>query len=293
MAARVPDAVAGVLREVAHEAASLPDPAMRALIPALVQAERELAADMANVVGMFGRGKYSAQMLQRALVQVRGAMNAIEKVRPEMRGVLAHAGRAAGSMATRHLARELQQFSAMFDKTLEAIPIIPAAKVAEGLLLQRFERAAAKWSTDSMASVRRHIAVGLLKGESVEQMAKRVVGHVPKGLAAASPEVQGSVLARGMFRRAMNQARTIVRTEVLNAYNACAHESIEAVAKDDPEIMEMWQAMLDSRVCPRCRRLDGEKKKPGGQFVMGYYGPPAHPCCRCTTVIWKKGWSVP
>ena len=284
------DTVKALLQNIAEEASTLPNAPLRALIPHLVQAERELAGELAEVVRMLGPGRYNAQMLRKALVQVRGAMNAIEKIRPEMRDQLANAGRAAGTMATRHLSQELALFSRIYGGTIEAIPLIPASKTASKLLLDRFDAAARNWSVGAKDEIRKTITVGLLKGESVDKMARRI-GAKAAGIEGATAEAQGVALASAIGRKQMYRATRVVRTEVLNAYNEHAIDSIRQVAEDDRAIRKRWDAALDYRVCPLCRELHGSIATPGGMFPGGGgHGPPRHPQCRCTVVIWKKGW---
>lgn len=92
------------------------------------------------------------------------------------------------------------------------------------------------------------------------------------------------------------RAETIARTEMLDASNAGSYAAYEASG-----IVEeiRWVAQLDDRVCPICEELDdtvvalGEKFcTPEDPFGMPGEGveevaerPPAHPDCRCTTVV--------
>lgn len=287
--------VKALLRQVNDEVAALPEAPLRALIGPMVAAERELTADLAGLVGNMGE-RYTAQALRNALLQVRSSINAVQRLRPELYGELAKAGRRGRLLATGHLQQEVAKFAIHFDKTIKPVPLIPASKIAERLHLERFSRASSKWSTAVQSDIRRQLTIGMLRGENVGQMAARLTGTGARGAARvnalAAPD-QAKVVSQAMWKRYQYQARRLVRTEVIHAYNEHATDQIQQLEQEDgPGWGKRWVAELDSRVCIYCRRLDGVTVGPNEDFPGALPGaPPLHPQCRCTVVAWHRRWS--
>lgn len=280
--------VRGLVDQVSAEVAGLQADPLRRLIPVLTQAERELAADLEAVLAtMEGEYTYKAQMLRRALVQVRGSLNAIERIRPEMTGHLVAAGRKAGQMANRHIMEELASFSVRFGGTLSPIPLIATSKVLEKALIDRFEASTKRWSQLARDDIRHNIAVGLVRGENVAQMTKRLTG---KNIPGLTTKQGADLVSKELMRRVTAKAHRIVRTEVVNAYNEHALDQIDEVHALDPRIMKRWDSTNDMRTCPACRRLHGVAVDPGKEFPGGVMAPPLHPHCRCTTIVWRADW---
>lgn len=285
-----------LVRQVNVDVATLPDAPLRALVSPMVAAERELTADLAAIVGRMGGARYSAQALRNALLQVRSSINAVQRLRPEMAAELAKAGRRGRLLATGHLQTEVAKFAIHFDKTLKPVPIIPASKIAERLHLERFQAAAGKYTATVIEDIRRQLTIGMLRGESVGQMAARLTGTGARGVARvnalAAPE-QAKIVSEAMWRRYQYQARRLVRTEVIRAYNDHAQDQIKTMAAEDgPGWGKKWVAELDSRVCICCRRLDGVVVGPHEEFPGALPGsPPLHPQCRCTVVAWHERWN--
>jgi len=284
--------VRGLLEQINLEVAALPDPYVRSLIPAMVQAERELSTDLAGLVGRMG--EYNAQMLRRALLQARGGLNAIERVRPEMLSEMVKAGHAAGQLATRHLSRELAKFSMHYDKTLTPVPLVPASKLSQRLLLDRFATRTSKWSQVARDRIRRELTVGMIRGETIAQTAARLQGRGKKYaevLAEKGAQEQGDALASGLWRMTKYEAKRIVHTETIHAYNEHAHDQLKQLRDDDPRIRQQWCAVIDGRTCKDCLRLDGEVVDIGEPFPGCLRDePPLHPFCRCCRVAWRADW---
>lgn len=285
--------VKGLLAEINTEVAQLPDASLRAMIPALVQAERELSSDLAGLVGGLGDG-YNAQRLRRALVQVRGSMNAINSVRQEMLQELVKAGARAGQLSTTHLAKELAKFSIHFDATITPVPLVPASKLARGLLLDRFTASTNRWSHGARMHIRRELTVGMLRGETVGEMVARLTGTSKRKamfLNAQGVTAQADALSAAMMKRVKYDATRIVRTEVINAYNEHAHDQIKRLHDEDDDRIQMrWCAEVDGRVCIVCYSLDGKVADVRGEFLGGFARCPAHPQCRCCITAWRADW---
>jgi SPP1 gp7 family putative phage head morphogenesis protein len=284
-----------LLRQVNEDVANLAEAPLRALLGPMVAAEQELTADLAGLVGRMGE-TYSAQALRNSLLQVRSSLNAVQRLRPELRDELVKAGRRGRLLSTASLQLQVAKFAIHFDKTIKPVPLIPATKIAERLHLERFARAAGKYTTAVQADIRRQLTIGMLRGESVGQMAARLTGTGRKGVArvmALPPQGQAKEVSHALWERYRYQARRLVRTEVLHAYNEVTQDQILELSREDgPGWGKKWVAELDSRVCPFCRALDGVVVPADASFPNTFPGaPPDHPQCRCTVVAWHERWS--
>jgi SPP1 gp7 family putative phage head morphogenesis protein len=283
-----------LLRQLNEDVANLAEAPLRALIGPMVAAEQELTADLEALVGRMGE-RYTAQALRNNLLQVRGALNAVQNLRPELRDELAKAGKQGRLLSTRLLQHQVAKFALHFDKTIKPVPLIPATKIAEHLHLERFARAASKYSSSVQADIRRQLTIGMLRGESVGQMAARLTGTGRRGAArvqALPAPQQAKEVSHALWERYRYQARRLVRTEVLHAYNEVAQDQIMELAREEgPGWGKKWVAELDNRVCMRCRALDG-KVVPADATFPGCLpsAPPDHPQCRCTVVAWHSRW---
>lgn len=284
--------VKGLLEEVNLEVAALPDASLRALIPHLVHVQRELSADLAEVLaGYEGPESWTAQMMRRALYQVQGAINQVERVRPAMVQELRRAGKVAGQLANKHLGKELSTFSKHFDQTLTPIPIIPASKLAERILVERYVKSAQKWGVRGIQEIKSAVVVGHLRGETVGQMTDRLLGAGRSPFKGMAPADKVTAISQKMYNRIRYDAYRVVRTEVISAYNAHAYDQLAQVADLDPRIMQRWDAEIDGRSCAQCKMMDGMVVPVGEVFPGARRGdPPVHPMCRCAVVAWRSDW---
>lgn len=95
------------------------------------------------------------------------------------------------------------------------------------------------------------------------------------------------------------RAEMIARTEIARASENARLESwkqaINRGLLDTRRMEKEWLATSDRRVCERCSDLDGTRAPaPDGIFVSeggedGGLGPPAHPACRCASILVPKG----
>ena len=117
--------------------------------------------------------------------------------------------------------------------------------------------------------IRRTVMSGIATGKGVEDIV-RDLGHVvkdPESFRHAGTKV---------FRKAQYRMEVIARTEVLRAHNQGRMKFHREVGIQKLE----WMTMEDERVCPVCGPLDG-KRFDTGRFPQ----QPAHPNCRCTSVV--------
>lgn len=281
-----------LLLQLNHEVDHLPEATLRRLAPVLREARLELEKDLSKwLASANGEERFTAQHLRVALIQVREASKAVERVAPELRkGLIAGASRAS-ALAQAHLEREATFFSTRFGKSLIQIPVLEAGKVIDGMLLDRFKRSTERWPVNVRNNIRQRLAVSLVKHETVEQMQRRLVGRSAKYLSPlATQEQKARVVSRVLWNQAEADARRIVRTEVINAYNSVKEDSIVELAGGDPKWGKRWDAALDGRVCPNCRALDGVVVPSNANFPWGVSAPPLHPNCRCAVVAWHTDW---
>ncbi len=115
------------------------------------------------------------------------------------------------------------------------------------------------------AGIRQQLGIALVRGESIKDTARRIVGQ---GLTNDG--------INSTFHTAEVRADVIARTELARVQTATVQESMRQVAEVSPGWMMEWSAALE-RVCPICRALDG-KQAPVGQTFDGFL-PPRHPRC--------------
>lgn len=106
-----------------------------------------------------------------------------------------------------------------------------------------------------------------------------------KGRSAAQVEKETARYASRLLR---HRAETIARTETVAAANE-GQRQLWAQAQDRGLLragqLRRWVTTPDERLCPVCRLLDGKTAALDGTFPGGLLNPPAHPNCRCATVL--------
>jgi hypothetical protein len=297
--------VGDLLDSMAEQVAALPEEVLRPLLPVLAQAERELEAGLRAWISQVPDGdkRFTAQEYRRALTQIKRSLDTVETARPALYQGLLGGSRDAGLLALAHVREEWVRFSLMFDETIRPIALEEASILARGkkALVPRFRTSAARYSRDVQDHIRRELAAGVVKGETIDQLVRRLVrnhggpkGHVALRGVAGEPGALVEYIPQGLFRKYRHWADRLARTEVMNAYNVHADESIAELAEDDAGVLRKWDASLDFRACEICRGLDEQSVAVGEPFSSGILGrvdhPPAHPYCRCVLVAWHEDW---
>lgn len=292
--------VTGLLEHITAEVADLPRPVLRDLLPVLAEAERELARDLHAwlATAKNGKARFTAQEYRRSLLQIRTALKKAQTLEPEMIRALRKGGHLAGRLAVGHLRQELTDFSLIFEGSIRSIPLEVAGILVKGdrLLIPRYRASASRYVGSVRDDIRRQLAVGLVRGETMEQLTKRLVrlggprGRVFLRGHPGDPSAQSEIIAEGLFRRYRAWAARVARTETINAYNVQADAGLEELVRLDAEIRRRWDATADSRLCLVCRSLDGRVSEVGKPFPGGYTMPPAHPNCRCALTAWRDDW---
>lgn len=169
---------------------------------------------------------------------------------------------------------------------------------SERTLLHRMGSIATRYGEEVGGRIRRELMVGILRGESVDRMAARLLhgSGMIRQLSERGPKALAEGAAEFVGVRTRAGAERIVRTELVNAYNEVQLDGVKAADRDDPGYLKRWDAAHDRRLCDGCRELDLQTVGLSETFRSTYYGrverSPAHSCCRCATVPWRRGWSL-
>lgn len=267
----------------------------------LKEAEKELTRDLAKWKALSkGDDKFTPQMYRNALVQIRSALDHINKSTDNgMASALQYAGAQAAVLATSHLINEVQTFSGMFEHSVRPIPFEPAALITEGkkTLMTGFKNSAHRYAGQVGEDIRKQLAIGLIRGETVDQLTDRLAKlGGPKGLVytrgrPGSPGAKAEVISEGLFRRYRHWAERLAVTETVNAYNSTAMLGMDELEEHDPGYFKRWDAAIDGRTCSLCKQYDDLVTPLNKPFARGIDHPPIHPRCRCAVVVWRKEWS--
>ena len=279
--------------ETLRELAALPPQQFRAILPVLANAQREVGRDLKFWLQSQDMSeRFTAQRYRELLVQLESALDEVKKLNPAMYDALVKGNRAARAMSLQHLRREASALSQKFAGSIGSpIPIARAARIAEGsgALLKHYARTARRYAGDVGQDIRGQLALGVVRKETMFEMTNRLVAQGgPKGLIDLGTGEE--YIAEGLFRRYRYWAQRVVRTEVIESYNAAASDGIKELHKIDPEILTRWDASLDGRMCALCESLHGKTVKPGELFPDGIDHPPLHPNCRCALTAWREDW---
>lgn len=120
---------------------------------------------------------------------------------------------------------------------------------------------------------------------SMSQQMSRILAN---GLAhGKSPAFIARELRKNMTKLTRTRARTIARTEVVNAHAEGQLDSFERLGIEEVGIEAEWSTAGDDRVCPECGALEGQVMTIAEARGM----IPLHPNCRCAWVpVIKKVW---
>jgi hypothetical protein len=294
-----------MLAQITRDVAALPEAHVRQLVPIMAEARRELAADLARWLRKHpdGAERFTGQRYAEALLQLDTALEVIRTKLPgEMLDLLGEQGDAAAALALKNLKAQVITHANHFGGEQRALPARTAALVERGtaLLMPRYQQTLVRYGAEGVEAIKRQLAVGMMRGETFEEMKRRLVKNAGATLAAGwSAKQVADSMARGFMSPLHSRAERIVRTEGINTYNALADQGIDDLEADDPGWLKKWDASADSRTCPVCSGLDGAIVIPGGGFVAPpdaqgiartHRHPPAHPSCRCAVVAWRREW---
>jgi SPP1 gp7 family putative phage head morphogenesis protein len=293
--------VTEILEYLNDQVAKLSTTELGTIRSVLAAAEKELVKDLAtwSALGK-GEDRFTPHMYRNALYQISSTLDHIEG--PMAEGVensLKSGGRVAGVLATKHLRHEVETFSSMFEHSVRPVPFEVANVLAQGkkTLWPRFENSAERYAGQVRTDIQRQLAIGLVKGETIDQMTDRLAKlGGPKGFVytqgrKGSPRARAEYIAEGLFTRYRHYAERLAVTETVNAYNATALAGMRELEKHDPGYFRRWDAAIDRRTCDNCARYDDLVVPLNDTFPGRIAHPPLHPRCRCAVVVWRKEWT--
>jgi hypothetical protein len=293
----MPSPITAYLEHINHEVSKLSTIGLSSLTEVLDSAEVELTRDLARwqYLGK-GADRFTPQMYRNALVQIRGTLEHIRgPVAEGLASTLRHSGIVASALATRHLISEVEYFSKMFEGSARPVAIEASSVLAEGK--GRFASSASRYAGQVGEDIRKQLAIGVVRGETVDQLTTRLAKlGGPKGIVwtkglPGEPGAKAELIAEGLFRRYRHSAERLVVTETVQAYNSFALTGMDELEKEDPGYFKRWDAAIDKRLCLWCRDYDDQVIPLDKNFRGGIRHPPLHPRCRCAVVVWRKEWN--
>lgn len=263
---------------------TIPNAALAEFLPMLEEAKKLLIRDLkAFELLEDGAKRYTAHKYRSALVQLDAAMKEIASLGPAMATTLTVYGGQAGLAGLNAMEMQLAAMDTLFTGAMVPISIDRAAVLSKGdkLLLKRYPTSAARYAGNIGAEVRRKLAVGVLRQQSIGEVTNELFKEIPK-----------------VFKTAKFNAHRLIRTEVMYSYNSLHHEGLIDAHDEDSDVKMRWDASYDFRRCPACADLDGRVVEVAGTFTANWttktglkksstsQHPPLHPLCRCVLVPW-------
>lgn len=287
-----------VLDQTAAEMERLPALALSEIAPVLRQARAEAAQGLKRWLETApnAEARFTAQRYRSAIVQLDQALETVGKLQPAMMTGLKRANDAAEHMAPQHVARQLREFGKHFDGAAVQLPFGHAVDIKTGRrgLIKRFETSAARYAGAVGDDIRRELAVGLVKGETIGELTTRLQKHGgPRGQVAlrgiaGQPGAVTEHIAGGLFRRYEWWADRLARTECLIGDTRVDAAVISAVHR------RHYQGSVVEVVTERGRKLTATPNHPmltrrgwvgageltQGDDLVGYDGQkhPGSPC---------------
>lgn len=290
--------VQAVLDGISREVAELGQQQRRELLIALRRAEVELSVGLNKWLKEIPNrdATFTAAQFRLALRNTKEARKVLRGMKGQLSEGLGQVRIAASGLAVAHIEQQWIQLNSIFTGRYVPINIKAAAVLSSGnnLLLAKHRKLTSKYSKFVEQHIRRHLAVGLAKNESITAMVGRL-SRLPRARLFEQGLDPAAAMANGLIQGPISNVERIVRTEAINAYNAYHTQATRQAFAEDDTVRRVWDATLDrrNRLCPICPGLDGQIRKPNEVFKFGgidYDQPPAHPYCRCATVIWHEDW---
>jgi SPP1 gp7 family putative phage head morphogenesis protein len=260
---------------------------VRKVIGLLKEAEEDLEKQIRQRIGWISERGYDAS---------EHTLKRLESNLREVREVMREAYRRLG----KEIRTDLQDLSKVeagwvaksLQGALEGVGVNMGVGLAEGDLLRAIVNKrpfqggllrdwVAKLERESFTRVAGQIRQGLLQGESIDRIVRRIRG------------TKAGRFADGILQISRREAETVVRTAVSHVANAARDETYAA----NSDLIEavLWEATLDSRTCEKCAIRDGKKytldHKPVGHSIPWEGGPGRlHHNDRCTSVPELVSW---
>jgi len=175
------------------------------------------------------------------------------------------------------------------EQDIEAIVSSPLSKLSDSKNLIA-DRAQAVYQ------VRKAITLGLVRGEGYPEMAKRIREVI--GIEVTGKK-NGKISVKATGKGLVYKSTRIVRTEGQRAVVEGQQKAYEKAAEEGVDLIQVWDAALDSRTRPEHGALDGKKRQEQGWQVpgIGWVTAPLHSGvasfdihCRCRIRGQIKGY---
>jgi SPP1 gp7 family putative phage head morphogenesis protein len=278
----------------------LEQPVLSKFLPILRAAHDEVARDLLEWTQKEeGSNRFTAQRLRSAYAQMDESIKALKQLDPALTEALDNNSEHVKQLAAHNMQEEMGRLGHVFTGEVTTLDIDQAVAFAKGddLVLGRHAKSARRYHTWVRGALKRELAIGSLRGETIDELSTRLEKRIP-----------------AVFEHARWRAERIARTETINAYNTYHQETIREAHRIDPKIGMRWDASSDSRLCAQCHSLDGMIISVEDEFSSTWRAgdvprhatiaarvagkkssatvdhPPAHPNCRCTLIPWSEDW---
>ena len=243
---------------------------VKELVGLLNEADKEILAKIAKATdGTFTKSRLEA-LLKETRATVDDTYQTIQSnLRDEMLSFAAHSDDIAGSILASQMpvhwnpvAMTSNQYAAILDKT-------PIRLGKDKALL--FDEVFSSLAAGKEEKVRSALRLGMVQGESMPDLIKRIQGTKANGY------------SDGILEGSRRDLANIVHTTVQHTSNQAAHTSM----MNNADVLNGWiyVGTLDSRMCSYCAQSYGQK------FALGQGPiPPKHVGCRCFQAPDVKTW---
>lgn len=241
---------------------------LRRLIRILDEADAEIVAKLLKR-GATLEGSFTSKRLEALLEAIRVInRDAHVIVGRELRSELREIARYEAEFQQRLLQTAIPVRVDIVTPAVELLDAVVTSQPFQGRLLKEW---VAELDDAKAKRLRNAIRLGVVQGETVDQIVRRVRG------------TKALNYTDGVMQIGRRGAEALVRTAVAHTTSAAREKLYEA--NKDIIASEQWAATLDTRTCKHCMALDGKK------FDVGK-GPktPVHLGCRCVRVPVVKGW---
>ena len=281
--------------------ASIPD--LRRMLPVLKEAEGQLATELGRwLKSVAPSDTYDRHMHRVLLSQIRESILTVERrLGPAFAADVEARSSHVRMDAMGRLQAMVEAGSAEYEGSIRPLRIDVAAILTDErqLLVAQMRAKAGKYAKDVVDDIGSKLALGVVRGETVDQLASRLLQstNLIRVFKARGPGGIGEGAAQAMFGKYRWWAQSIARTELVNAYSEAQARGIRDADRADPGWMMRWDAANDRRVCKLCYSLDRTTIEPDGMFQIAGRSvarphPPLHSCCRCGLVPWRQEWSA-
>lgn len=254
-------------------------PDLKILMPVLIDVREELAIKLEKIFLAGEKKSWTLQQHLGTMKQIDAIFDKVKSLPKSVTKQLQAQTNKIGTKATQNLLK-----MAKASKKQDIILRIPAAKIilnAQHSVYAKHHTSSLRYAGRVGERMRHAFGLGLLKGESVDDIATRLLGLKEKSKSAGK---NAETIAQDNYLKNKADATRLVRTELNSTYNRIQMDTLHRVNSDDPGWRKMWDATLDLRVCVVCRGVHGEIRPLNANFSCGVPFPPVHPNDRCAII---------